>query len=260
MKIKDPIKRRLRRLTKTNRYASEFLLSLDEILGYFDRDFPPDYSLSDFPSGLDESRWKALSYFIHTCRDWRSPNDPFPREFTAVQPAPVEMCDLIESNAHWLCWILSQKLLYRCCEAIIPGCHREYGDEANYIELTEDDYTKADWWIVCDAVHLKWGDNPDLVNGDVVRRLNALIDQEYERAIKLVKSEQTADGKTDGKKNNKNSLPANSKVIKLSNRINAGLKPGEKMIDIAREIATEGDITPESLTRKYREYRNSLQK
>ena len=68
-----------------------------------------------------------------------------------------------------------------------------------------------------------------------------------------------ADGKTDGKKNNKNLVPENPEVAKLAKRIKKELPKGGNKTDIARDFADGNEKKAQSLLRKLRDYPNLLE-
>jgi hypothetical protein len=183
------VKRRLHRLRRTHLTAKEFLLWLDSVNGLFDPKNPPTWG-----DGLSEQCWKSLSYLLHLCCDWQDRDDPFPREFSKSESAPVECFGEIET-AHWLAWILSQRVLHAICAAIeSPRNRREELDLSNRLQsapstvvalYTEEVYENADWSAISKA--LSFG------NADI-RRLDARLTQEYQHAVNLIKSQLSSDG------------------------------------------------------------------
>ncbi|MBU4270802.1 MAG: hypothetical protein KKE86_04225 [Planctomycetes bacterium] len=183
------VKERLRLLRNTNLWAEQFLLELGSAQGYLNRDYLPEWCRGDAP--LDWNQWNAVALLLNTCRSLRSLNDPFPQEFAAVQHSPVECCGEIEPNAHWLTWVLSQQVLRSVCEAVLPGSTKSGGTPF----LTDKHWESANWSAVNRAIQLDTAE---------IARLGALLNQEYQRAINLVKSQrrerlsiQKADGGLD---------------------------------------------------------------
>ncbi|MCX7424387.1 MAG: hypothetical protein NTW96_01915, partial [Planctomycetia bacterium] len=130
--------------------AREFLHNLALVVDAFD----PKRRPSEHHVGIPEADWKPLAYLLDLCRSWREPNDEFPYEFAAVQPTPVDSCGEVASNYHWLCWILSQRVLGQVCRALLPGA--VVSDPAEAVaSLEESHFVNADWREVGRAVRLE---------------------------------------------------------------------------------------------------------
>ena len=151
------LRRRLKRLLYANRWVDEFLLMLASAQGFLGIDYPrPTWTRPSDP--MNEDQGKAISFLLSICVSGRTYHRQFPREFAAVQPAPVEYLGEIESNAHRLVWILSQRVLRMTCEAIRPGVTGPEAPDFNDVlpRFCEDDYMNAIWLPVSRAIQLRY--------------------------------------------------------------------------------------------------------
>jgi len=194
------IKIRLRRLRRIHSWASDFLFWLDKVFAQFDPQHQPIFPRDN----ITEQSWKTLSFFLHTCQEGFAIST-FPQAFDAVQTTPIECCGMIEANAHVLTYNLAHEVYMRLCEAIQPGCAK-YGDIRPEIPECIDELTNEVWWPISNAARIEYPGCTPILWQTEIPRLNAILRQEYERAVNLLKQQSTI-AKVDGKADNVNKVP-----------------------------------------------------
>ncbi len=227
-------------------YAVECLTSLNDMLTCFDSVHaraPGD--------GLSEDQWKGISYLQHLSHKWPRELATAP-EFAIVQSGPVELCGLIESSAHYLLWRLCRIVSRASCEAIEKG-------STFLCELprfSEEQLSNADWRKLHDAVYLDH-DGHAVLGYRELNRLEALLEQEYHRAVQLVQ-QRTADSKTDNEKKSAAVVPENPQVARLAKEMKRRLPQGDTKKQIALDFADGDAKTAASLLRQLRRFPHLL--